>query len=66
MICAGRVINQEVCIGRENTYIGACQGDSGGPLMYNQDGVFELHGVTSFGNSCGIFPGVYANMLGNQ
>ena len=42
MICAG---------GQDKD---ACQGDSGGPLVVNQDGLFVLVGVTSWGTGCAV------------
>ena len=38
------------------------QGDSGGPLMSKSGGVWELHGVTSWGVACRGLPGVYATV----
>ena len=44
-------INPHVlCAGTEDGMLGTCQGDSGGPLVAKSDqGVWTLHGVTSFG-----------------
>lgn len=42
-----------------------CQGDSGGPLaMKNEDGLYVLKGITSFGAACGQkgTPGVYTKV----
>lgn len=38
----------------------ACYGDSGGPLASRVNGRWRLVGATSFGEGCGIAPGVYA------
>ncbi|CAD5125958.1 DgyrCDS14141 [Dimorphilus gyrociliatus] len=41
-----------------------CQGDSGGPMAYNNNGKFEVIGLTSWGRGCAFegFPGVYAKV----
>jgi len=39
-----------------------CSGDSGGPVIQNQDGVFRLVGLTSFGYKCDLFPGFYVRL----
>lgn len=52
MICAGQD-------GRD-----ACSGDSGGPLICQQDGVWQLHGITSWGRGCALegYPGVWTRV----
>lgn len=41
-----------------------CQGDSGGPMAFNNNGKFELVGLTSWGRGCALpgYPGVYAKV----
>ncbi len=62
MICASTIDANRNPVPGSDT----CHGDSGGPLIFKQAGAYELHGVTSYGATCGMYPGVYANVLGNQ
>lgn len=39
----------------------SCQGDSGGPLVDSD--TLELHGIVSFGINCGVYPGVYTEVV---
>lgn len=41
-----------------------CQGDSGGPLLYQyyENEVTTILGITSYGQGCGIYPGVYTKV----
>jgi secreted trypsin-like serine protease len=39
-----------------------CSGDSGGPLVVESTGGWLLVGLTSFGISCGVAPGVYTEV----
>ncbi|XP_003743912.2 transmembrane protease serine 9 [Galendromus occidentalis] len=43
---------------------GVCQGDSGGPLVCEEDGIYTLAGLTSFGVVCGAseFPAVFTRI----
>jgi secreted trypsin-like serine protease len=43
--------------------VDACHGDSGGPVSYEQNNVYYLHGITSFGSGCGSgYPSVYTKV----
>jgi secreted trypsin-like serine protease len=58
------VSNLMMCASGGGFTIDTCQGDSGGPLAISVNGQWELHGITSFGNSCALapYPGVYAEV----
>ena len=39
-----------------------CQGDSGGPLYVDTNGTKYIVGITSWGENCGVKPGVYTRV----
>ncbi|XP_042873393.1 trypsin-1-like [Penaeus japonicus] len=51
--------SSQVCALRDGK--DTCSGDSGGPLMVQENGKYQLHGITSFGQGCATpgIPGVY-------
>ncbi|XP_013147132.1 PREDICTED: serine protease easter-like [Papilio polytes] len=54
----------QICAGGE-TGKDSCKGDSGGPLMYENERLFEVVGIVSFGPTpCGLenIPGVYTKV----
>ncbi|XP_022910651.2 venom protease-like [Onthophagus taurus] len=55
----------QLCGGDPESSVDACQGDSGGPIqMQIQDSpqMYRIVGVTSFGNNCGLVPGIYTRV----
>lgn len=60
----GGPIYGKLCAGAQNGR-DTCQGDSGGPLVCLMDNIWNLVGVTSYGNAdCGTVgrPGIYAKI----
>lgn len=48
--------NIHLCYGNNDK--DSCQGDSGGPLADDD----TIYGIVSFGEGCGVYPGVYMNV----
>ena len=48
----------QVCSGRNGGGKDTCQGDSGGPFVYYSNNRWNLVGITSFGNGCGMFKNI--------
>ncbi|XP_069488140.1 hepatocyte growth factor activator isoform X2 [Ambystoma mexicanum] len=65
--CSPEVYGSEItenmfCAGYSDTRIDACQGDSGGPLACESEKVSYLYGIISWGDGCGLKPGVYTRV----
>lgn len=58
------ILKSHICAGGEASK-DSCRGDAGAPLMYENNGVYELVGLVSFGPPpCGRkdIPGVHTNV----
>lgn len=65
-LCSGIVPfdpNQDLCVGNNDGAAGACFGDSGSPALIKRNGIWELAGVTSRGQSiiCALVATIYTN-----
>ncbi|XP_071055523.1 venom protease-like [Onthophagus taurus] len=55
----------QLCGGNPKSNADTCQGDSGGPIQAKIQylpQMYRIVGVTSFGNNCGLIPGVYTKV----
>ncbi|XP_069059575.1 hepatocyte growth factor activator [Pleurodeles waltl] len=61
-VYGSEITDNMFCAGYTDCRIDACQGDSGGPLACQTGKVSYLYGIISWGDGCGLKPGVYTKV----
>lgn len=56
------IVDTQFC-GVSNTGVDICRGEPGSSVIYNQNNIFRLQAITSFGIACGTtYPAIYTRV----